>query len=71
MQSDPNVLFMVARTHTADREREAQSVRLADLAMARSFAPRVSLRGRLAVTLRQAADWLQPAVSDASAYGYR
>jgi len=71
MQSDPTILFLVARTRVADRQREAESVRLADLATARATVPRAGLRSWLASTLRATADRVQPVASERSIYAYR
>ena len=51
MPSHPTTLSLVAQVRIADRQREANAVRLADIADA--SAPRVSLRGWLATRLRK------------------
>jgi hypothetical protein len=71
MQSDPVTLFLVAGTRIADRQREAEAVRLADIATARVSARRASLRSWLASRLRNAADRVQPTGADLPTFAYR
>jgi hypothetical protein len=71
MQSHPTTLFMVAHTVSAQRQREAEAVRLGDVAAAGVSVPRLSLRGWLASRLRDTADRLQPAGAELTAYAYR
>ena len=71
MQSHPTTLLLVARTRVADRQREVESVRLAEVATSRASATHGGLRRWLAHTLRATADRLQPSVADLPIYGYR
>jgi hypothetical protein len=71
MQTHPTTLVLVARTRVADRQREAEPLRLAKIATARASFPRAGLRSWLASTLRAAADRVQPSVAERPVHAYR
>ena len=71
MQTHPTTLVMVARTRVADRQREAEPLRLAKIATARASFPRAGLRSWLASTPRATADRVQPVAAERSIYAYR
>ena len=71
MQPHPITLLLVADTRMADRQREAASVRLADVATSRAAATSVGLRQWLASVLHAATTRRQPTAAERARYAYR